>query len=160
MKNNMPANSTKGMDRKRHMKILRKRDLPMALFAIVCGIGVAGHILLHDLDHHEPFVSAITKSVIILVVCAMFILVAYISGGRRLTKGEIQVSPWFAVFVVGSLFSFMVGGIFTNNFYYGGIAMVAIWCIALASIWATARYIIRRKSGQLSERNEGHRHRT
>ena len=120
---------------------------------IMAGLPLAGHIFLRALDHHEPLVSTIVNSIIILVNVVVFILAAYIAGGRRLIKGGIKVSPWFAVFVGGSVFFFWPGAIFAGNLYYGGIAAVAVWSIILASIWYTVRFKRKREPDRLSKVN-------
>ena len=117
------------------MKIIKARDIAVILFALLIASGVAGHVFLKDLDHGEPFTEIIIKAAINIVIIFSFIMLAYISGGRRFYKGDIKVSPWFGAFVGGSPLVFFAGAVYWSDLYRGGFMALAIWGVCLLCLW-------------------------
>ena len=124
---------------------MNKKDKFTIAFAVLVATWLVVHIFLSSSAHGQPFSESIFKAIPAFILAAIFILVAYFSGGRHWRKGQMIVSPWFGVFVAGSFFLFWMGGIYADNLYYGGSITVISWGMAVLSIWAITRIIKRQR---------------
>lgn len=119
------------------------------LFAFLVGCGIAGHVFLTDLDHREPFVQILLKSAGIVILTFTFIMLAYVSGGRRFYKGDIKVSPWFGAFVGGAPLVFFAGAAYWDDLYRGGFMALAIWGVFLLWLSIIKSFIRRHRTKDL-----------
>jgi hypothetical protein len=125
---------------------MKKKDKITIVIAFVVAILISARFIqIFSRREGLSFTESFHKSLPIFIFIVIFMLVAYISGGRRYRKGQMIVSPWFGAFVAGSFFLFWMGGIYANNLYYGGSIAVALWGAIVLSIWAVTRIIRKTK---------------
>lgn len=125
---------------------MKKKDKIAIVTALVVALLVSARFIqVFEKREGLSFTESFNKSLPLFIFIVIFMLVAYISGGRRYHKGSMIVSPWFGAFVAGSFFLFWMGGIYADNLYYGGFIAVALWGAVVLSIWAVTRIIRKTK---------------
>lgn len=98
------------------------------------------------LYHGAAVASAVEVpgDLIAFVVCFLFALFALLTGVRW-NKGDLELNPWFAWFVIGAVILFLVG-LITSGLWSRGIALDVAWLVVVMSVWALVQLWARKKA--------------
>jgi len=125
--------------------MINKKDKFTIAFAFLVASMIAIHFFLNSSARGQTVSESMIKAISVFIPAFIFILIAYFTGGRHWRKGQMIVSPWFGAFVAGAFFLFWMGGIYTNNLYYGGLLTVVLWGMIVLSTWVITKLIKQKK---------------
>jgi hypothetical protein len=125
---------------------MKPRFVRSAIFAAMVSAVPTYLALYNGLKHDTNSPQAIALSACIAFTISFAVtFFAQVAGGRW-RKGQLEVSPWFAWFIIGTAILFVPGLIIFRH-WSGTIILAAAWLVVLSSIRALVHFLKRKQPG-------------